>query len=158
MVPHNCMFEWEQGSCGAFGVRQRGERIMREHTFSSDSFTHNWVIHKHGVMELQPDLKCLTLCVISSSRNQWAVWRLAFIHMSRDLNDELLIVLLFLYFFQKPVRASAEEENTFSSNLWARLGDCGHLWWFFFPNCCNYLLPNVQIRILEDLVHKFILL
>lgn len=38
--------------------------------------------------------------------------------MSGGLTDELLSNLLFLYFFQKPVRASAEKKNTFNSNLW----------------------------------------
>lgn len=143
------MFEWEHGTREAFGVRQMGERIMHEHTSSSNSFTHNWVIHKHGVMELQPDLKCLfnTFC------HQWQQEPMdnveTGIYMSGGLKDEFLSILLFLYFFQKPVRASAEKKNAFSSNLWACLDDCSYLYVFFFPNCSNHLLPNVQICILR---------
>lgn len=74
--------------------------------------------------------------------------------MSGGLRDAFLSILLFLYFFRKPVRASAEKKNAFSSNLCSRLDDCRHLYVFFSPDCCNYLLPNVQI--LEDLVHKCI--
>lgn len=61
--------------------------------------------------------------------------------MSGGRKDAFLSNLLFLYFFQKPVRASAEKKkerkkrkekkNAFSSNLWACLDDCCHLYVFF---------------------------
>lgn len=66
MLSHNCVFEWEHRTCEAFGFGQMGERVMHKQTSSSDSFKHNWVIHKHGVMELQSGLKCLFNTFLSS--------------------------------------------------------------------------------------------
>lgn len=62
------MFEWEHRTHKAFGLRQMGELIMHEHTSSANSFTHNWVIHKHGVTELQPRVE---LCFFNTVCHQW---------------------------------------------------------------------------------------